>query len=127
MSTMLQRAVAEGARTERRAVHRGHGIRRAARCNRVPPAGVHKWAESPPAPETLPLPRRPALVTISRCGPQPSLSSTSFGFAAVALLATSLLATGLLGCSKNPPSEVADRLWVAEMPSGPRSRSTRSC
>lgn len=42
---------------------------------------------------------------------------TAFGLAAVALIATSLL-----GCGKKPPSEVADRLWVAEMPSGPRDR-----
>lgn len=33
-----------------------------------------------------------------------------------------LLATSSFGCSKKPPSEVADRLWVAEMPSGPRDR-----
>jgi hypothetical protein len=25
------------------------------------------------------------------------------------------------GCSKGPPADVADRLWVAEMPTGPRS------
>jgi hypothetical protein len=42
---------------------------------------------------------------------------TAFGLAAVALIATTSL-----GCSKKPPSEVADRLWVAEMPSGPRDR-----
>ncbi len=41
----------------------------------------------------------------------------SFGLATLALIGT-----GLLGCSKKPPSEVADRLWVSEMPSGPRDR-----
>lgn len=25
------------------------------------------------------------------------------------------------GCSKGPPADIADRLWVAEMPTGPRS------
>jgi hypothetical protein len=41
---------------------------------------------------------------------------------ALGLAAAALLMTGLLGCSKKPPSEVADRLWVSEMPSGPRDR-----
>ncbi|MFO7566742.1 MAG: hypothetical protein R6X02_29135, partial [Enhygromyxa sp.] len=36
------------------------------------------------------------------------------------LAAVALLSTGLLGCSKKPPSEVADRLWVSQMPTGPR-------
>jgi hypothetical protein len=30
--------------------------------------------------------------------------------------------TALAGCSKKPPAEVADRLWVAQMPTGPRSQ-----
>jgi hypothetical protein len=41
---------------------------------------------------------------------------------AVALFAASLLTTGVLGCSKKPPSDVADRLWVSQMPSSPRDR-----
>lgn len=30
--------------------------------------------------------------------------------------------TVLAGCSKKPPADVADRLWVAQMPTGPRSQ-----
>jgi hypothetical protein len=30
--------------------------------------------------------------------------------------------TALAGCSNKPPAEVADRLWVAQMPTGPRSQ-----
>lgn len=41
---------------------------------------------------------------------------------ALGLAAVAVLSTSLLGCSKKPPSEVADRLWVSEMPSGPRDR-----
>jgi hypothetical protein len=59
---------------------------------------------------------RLALATIRAVDPL-RLSRPALGLAATALLATSLL-----GCSKKPPSEVADRLWVAEMPSGPRDR-----
>jgi len=28
----------------------------------------------------------------------------------------------LLGCSDKPPAEIADRLWVAKMPTGPRDQ-----
>jgi hypothetical protein len=30
--------------------------------------------------------------------------------------------TALAGCSNKPPADVADRLWVAQMPTGPRSQ-----
>ncbi len=46
---------------------------------------------------------------------QPVLSRS--GLAAVALLAASLL-----GCGDKPPSDVADRLWVSQMPTGPRDQ-----
>jgi hypothetical protein len=35
---------------------------------------------------------------------------------------TGLTALALVGCSKPAPSEIADRLWVSEMPSGPRDQ-----
>jgi hypothetical protein len=39
------------------------------------------------------------------------------------LFALALLGlTALAGCSNKPPAEVADRLWVAQMPTGPRSQ-----
>ena len=37
------------------------------------------------------------------------------------LAATSLAVLPLAGCGKAPPSDVVDRLWVSEMPTGPRS------
>lgn len=52
----------------------------------------------------------------------PAVDTRSLVRPVLGLTATALLATGLLGCSNKPPSEVADRLWVAEMPSGPRDR-----
>ena len=36
------------------------------------------------------------------------------------MLALAVLAA--TGCSKAPPADVADRLWIAEMPTGPRSQ-----
>src|SRR5690606_2518649 len=53
----------------------------------------------------------------SAVGAHRHLPRPALGLAAVALLSTTVL-----GCSKKPPSEVADRLWVSEMPSGPRDR-----
>lgn len=38
------------------------------------------------------------------------------------LALTGLTALALVGCSKAAPSEIADRLWVSEMPSGPRDQ-----
>ena len=38
------------------------------------------------------------------------------------LLSLGLVALTATGCSKAPPAEVADRLWVAEMPTSPRSQ-----
>ncbi|MFV8750892.1 hypothetical protein ACNOYE_10120 [Nannocystaceae bacterium ST9] len=38
------------------------------------------------------------------------------------LALTGLTALALVACSKPAPSEIADRLWISEMPSGPRDR-----
>jgi hypothetical protein len=37
-------------------------------------------------------------------------------------VAAVVCATTLLACSDKPPAEIADRLWVAKMPTGPRDR-----
>lgn len=41
-------------------------------------------------------------------------------FVSLALVGVTALALG--ACSKAPPADVADRLWVAQMPTGPRSQ-----
>jgi len=38
------------------------------------------------------------------------------------LALTGLTALALVGCSKPAPSEIADRLWISAMPSGPRDQ-----
>lgn len=37
-------------------------------------------------------------------------------------VAVAIAASALTGCGDKPPSDVADRLWVAKMPTGPRDR-----
>jgi hypothetical protein len=41
---------------------------------------------------------------------------------ACGLVAAALITLTPVGCRQKPPSELADRLWVAQMPEGPRDR-----
>jgi hypothetical protein len=54
----------------------------------------------------------------------PFRSFRSLGFSTFVArgLVFAVAATTLLGCRDKPPSDVADRLWVAKMPTGPRDQ-----
>lgn len=40
----------------------------------------------------------------------------------MSLVLLGLTAVSVTACSKAPPADIADRLWIAEMPTGPRSQ-----
>lgn len=63
------------------------------------------------------MPLGPELATIATVNRPRAVSRTSLSLALLGLSTVSLAA-----CSKAPPADLADRLWVAEMPTGPRSQ-----